>query len=170
MKFCPMCAMPQIRNESAVCQFCNYEEKPINELSKTKLCDLMAPYIYQKNEDGVRIKAVKNVRDISLRGGVGIPHFVTEICADAFAHCKFITAIELPQGLRSIGDGAFAHCRDLFDVFIPESVSYIGKGAFSDCYDLSVIRVAATEKPDGWNDEWLLGCSATVKWASTDEN
>ncbi len=168
MKFCPMCGMPQLEAGLTACQFCDYEEKPIEALSKQELYDLMAPYEYERLERGVRIKAVKNNRDIALRGAVALAHFVTEIAADAFSHCKFLARIELPRELRSIGDGAFAHCRDLFDVFIPASVSHIGKGAFSDCYDLSVVCCAAPEKPDGWDPEWLSGCSARVEWSSTD--
>ena len=169
MKFCPMCGMPQMTAGVTVCAFCDYEEKPIEELGKQEIYDLMAPYEYQRTEGGVRIEAVKNNRDIALRGAVAIPHFVTEIAADALSHCKFLARIELPKGLRSIGDGAFAHCRDLFDVFIPAGVSHIGKGAFADCYDLGVIRVAAPAQPDGWDSEWLSGCSAKVAWSSTDE-
>lgn len=169
MKFCPMCGMPQLKSGSTACQFCDYEEKPVEELSKRKIYELMASYEYEWVEDGARIVAVKNTRDIALRGGVAIPHFVTEIAADAFSHCKFLARIELPKGLRSIGDGAFAQCRDLFDVFIPASVSYIGKGAFSECYDLGVIRSAAPEQPAGWDSRWLSGCSARVEWSSTDE-
>jgi hypothetical protein len=129
----------------------------------------MAPYEYEWVEDGVRIKTVKNIRDIALRGPVAIPHFVTEIAAGAFSHCKFLARLDLPQGLRLIGDGAFANCRDLFDVFIPASVSYIGKGAFADCYDLGVIRSAAPAQPDTWDSEWLSDCSANVEWSSIDE-
>lgn len=169
MKFCPMCGMPQLEAGLAACQFCDYKEKPIEELSKKELYDLMASYDYTRIEDGVRIEAVKNIRDIALRGSVAIPHFVTEIADDAFAHCKFIARIDLPRGLRSIGENAFSHCRDLFDVFIPESVTYIGKGAFSDCYDLSVIRVAAPSQPEGWDSEWLSDCSAKVEWCATDD-
>ena len=169
MKFCPMCGMPQLQAGLTVCQFCDYEEKRIEELSKREIRDLMASYEYEWIGDGVRIKAVKNCRDIALRGAVAIPHFVTEIAADAFSHCKFLARIELPKELRSIGDGAFAHCRDLFDVFIPASVSYIGKGAFSDCYDLGVVCCAAPTQPNGWDPEWLSGCSARVEWSSTDE-
>ena len=170
MKFCPMCGMPQLKAGLEACQFCDYREKPIEELSKKELYDLMASYEYERIEDGVRIVAVKNIRDIALRGSVAIPHFVTEIAADAFAHCKFIARIFLPSGLRSIGDGAFTHCRDPFDVFIPESVDHIGKGAFADCYDLSVIRVAAPRQPEGWDSEWLAECSARVEWCATDED
>lgn len=170
MKFCPMCGMVQLEKGLTVCQFCDYEEKPIEKLSKKEIYDLMASYEYERIEDGIRIKSVKNIRDIALRGAVAIPHFVTEIAADAFAHCKFLARIELPRGLRSIGEGAFAHCRDLFDVFIPERVNYIGKGAFSNCYDLSVVCAAAPVQPDGWDSEWLLDCSAKVEWSSTDED
>ena len=164
-----MCGMPQLEKGLTVCQFCDYEEKPIEKLSKKEIYDLMASYEYERIERGVRILAVKNNRDIALRGAVAIPHFVTEIAADAFAHCKFLARIELPKGLRFIGDGAFAHCRDLFDVFIPASVTRIGKGVFSKCYDLSVICAAAPTKPSGWDSEWLLDCDAKVEWSSTDE-
>ena len=169
MKFCPMCGASQASACAKVCYLCDYEEKPLDALTKRALYDLMAPYEYERTNDGVRILAVKNVRDLALRGAVGIPHFVTEIEKDAFSHCKFLTRVALPAGLRSIGDGAFAHCRDLFDVFIPESVSYVGKGAFAECHDLSVICCAAPEKPDGWDDGWLADCSARVEWSSTDE-
>lgn len=169
MKFCPMCGTSQSEAGLTKCEFCDYEEKQLEELSKQEIYDLMAPYEYELIEDGVRIKAVKNGRNLALRGAVPIPHFVTEIAADAFSCCKFLARIDLPKGLRSIGDGAFAHCRDLFDVFIPANVSYIGKGAFSDCYDLGVICVAAPEQPDGWDQEWLSGCSAKVEWSSTGE-
>lgn len=169
MKFCPMCGMSQLEAGLTACQFCDYEEKPIEELSKSEIYDLMAAYEYERIEDGMRIVAVKNNRDIALRGSVAIPHFVTEIASEAFAHCKFLARIELPRGLRSIGAFAFAHCRDLFDVFIPAGVSYIGKGAFADCHDLSVICSAAPSQPDGWDSEWLSDCSARVEWSSSDE-
>ena len=169
MKFCPMCGMPQDEVGVTVCRFCNYEEKPIGELSKKQFYDLLASYEYEMTEDGVRILSVKNIRDIALRGAVAVPHFVTEIASEAFAHCKFLARIDLPQGLRYIGDGAFMHCRDLFDVFIPESVSYVGKGAFAACYDLGVVCCAAPECPDTWDSDWLADCSAKVEWSSIDE-
>ena len=170
MKFCPMCGIPQLKEKTTACQFCGYEEKPLGELSKKQIHDLMASYDYEKTEDGtVRIQAVKNIRDISLRGAVAIPHFVSEIGAEAFSCCKFLARIELPKALHTIGDGAFAHCRDLFDVFIPESVTNMGKRVFENCYDLGVIRCAAPAKPDGWHDEWLSSCNAKVKWSATDE-
>ncbi len=171
MKICAMCGMPQLEKGASSCQFCGYEEKPLAELSQKCIYDLMASYEYEKTEDGgLRIKTVKNIRDIALRGAIAVPHFVTEIEAEAYSCCKFLARIELPKALRSIGSGAFAYCRDLFDVFIPESVTHMGKGVFADCYDLGVVRCAAPEKPQGWDDGWLDGCSARVEWGSTNED
>ena len=166
MKFCPMCGTSQSKSGLTVCEFCDYEEKEIDALSEQELCDLMAPYNYERIADGVRIKSVKNDR---MRGTVAIPHVVTEISTEAFAGCKFLTRIALPNRLRSIGAGAFSHCRDLFDVFIPVGVNHVGKGAFADCYDLGVICAAAPAQPDGWDSDWLSDCSAKVEWSSIDE-
>ena len=171
MKICPMCGMPQFEKGLKSCQFCEYEEKPVGELSKKQINDLMASYEYDVTEyGGYRIKTVKNIRDIALRGSVCVPHFVTEIEEEAYSCCKFLARIYLPEELRSIGDGAFAHCRDLFDIFIPESVTHMGKGVFFNCYDLGVIRCAVSEKPEGWDEGWLDGCDARVEWSCTDED
>ena len=161
-----MCGTLQNEAGATVCRLCDYEEKPIEALSKQEIDELLAPYEYEFIEDGIRINSVKNIR---MRGSVAVPHFVTEIADGAFSCCKFISRIDLPRGLRSIGDGAFANCRDLFDVFIPESVSYVGKGAFAFCYDLGVVCCAAPECPDTWNSEWLEDCSAKAEWSSIDE-
>jgi hypothetical protein len=162
-----MCGMPQLEEGLTKCQFCDYEEKPVSELTKKQIHDLMGAYEYEIAEDGgYIIKTVKNIRDISLRGSVCIPHFVTEIADEAFSCCKFLASVELPKNIRKIGNYAFAHCRDLFDCFIPESVEYVGKGVFENDYSMRVVRCAAPEKPDGWDEEWLTGCDAKVKWSS----
>lgn len=166
MKFCPMCGTTQSKVGARICELCDYEEKPIDELTDAEIEELMAPYIYERTYGGVRINSVKSGRNIGLRGKVALPHFVTEIAAGAFANCKFITRLDLPIGLRFIGENAFANCRDLFDVFIPDSVSFIGKGAFADCLDLSVICAAADAQLDTWDSEWLCDCPACVEWAS----
>ena len=167
MKFCPMCGTSQSNAHATVCWLCDYEEKPLNALSDEEFNDLMAPYAYTKTENGIRIDGVKNERN--MRGSIGIPHFVTEIAANAFAHCKFLARVALPQGLRSIGDGAFAECRDLFDVFIPAGVTHMGKGVFANCYDLGVICAAAPAQPEGWDSAWLADSAAKVEWSSTKE-
>ena len=166
MKFCPMCGSTQSKVGTTICEWCDYAEKPLDELSGEELAELMAPYEYEKTEDGLRILAVKSIR---IRGKVAIPHFVTEIGAHTFANCKFITRLDLPKSLCRIGAGAFAHCRDLFDVFIPASVTFMGKGVFADCDDLGVIAAEAAAQPPAWDSRWLEGSYAKVEWGSTDE-
>lgn len=166
MKFCPMCGMSQSKAGIPVCEWCDYEEKPLKEFSREEISELLAAYEYERTADGVRILAAKNIR---LRGKIAIPHFVTEIGAEAFANCKFMARIDLPKGLRRIGEGAFAHCRDLFDVFIPAGVECIGKGAFAHCDDLKVISAEAEAEPQGWDSEWLADCSARIEWGRADE-
>ena len=161
-----MCGMSQSQAGITVCEWCDYEEKNLEELSEEEISELLAAYEYERIEDGVRILAVKNIR---LRGNIAIPHFVTEIGADAFANCKFIARIDLPKGLQRIGAGAFAHCRDLFDVLIPAGVDHIGKGAFANCDDLSVISLEAATQPQGWDSEWLADCYAKIEWSSKEE-
>jgi hypothetical protein len=102
--------MSQSKAGITVCEWCDYEERPFEKLSGEGISELLAAYEYERIKDGVRILAVKNIR---LRGKIAIPHFVTEIGAEAFSNCKFIARIDLPKGLHRIGEGAFAHCRDL---------------------------------------------------------
>ena len=50
-----------------------------------------------------------------------------------------ITALELPEGLTSVGDNAFKDCPRLQAAVIPENVTRIGWYAFNACADLNEI-------------------------------
>ena len=173
MKICPMCNMIQFefakRDNPNVCAFCKFEDKPIGELTNKQKYDLMGCFEYEELKDGTyRIVGVENTRDIGLRNSVAVSRIVSEIGDEAMSHLKFMTILELPQGLRSIGDGAFASCRDLFRIFIPKTVTSIGKGVFENCYDLAQIDCEADSMPEGWDPEWLNGCEATPIWGVTE--
>lgn len=91
---------------------------------------------------------------------------VKAIDAKAFAGCKHIEAVTLPdtleqigtyafQGctnldsfmwgrgnnLKTIGDNAFFRCEKLFNMFIPEGVTHLGKTPFAYCSSLHEIRL-----------------------------
>ena len=64
---------------------------------------------------------------------------VTAIGDAAFAGCKTLQKVSLPDTLARIGVKAFYNCAALRDVNIPEAVTHIGDDAFGFCAIPSVI-------------------------------
>jgi hypothetical protein len=69
-----------------------------------------------------------------------------EIGRLAFAECKALVSVELPDTTVSIGNGAFMDCSALPTLVIPESVTEIGDSAFADCVNLSTITIPSQVK------------------------
>lgn len=68
--------------------------------------------------------------------------------------------LELPDGLREIGDSAFLKCNNLESVKIPESVKRIGKWAFHGCHRLKVVEIA--HEPEFIGD-WIVNKSTVIR-------
>lgn len=104
--------------------------KPVAESSPIK--DFK--YSYEEGKGGMVITGyVGNDSRVVVPGAIdGKP--VVEIGAGAFAGCENLVAIELPEGLTTIGTGAFESCC-LEQIAIPETVVSIGATAFGNCYD-----------------------------------
>lgn len=66
---------------------------------------------------------------------VVLPSTVTSIGNSAFSHCKQLKHIDLPTGLKTIGEYAFKST-GLESIELPDSIEYIGEEAFSNCDDL----------------------------------
>ena len=67
------------------------------------------------------------------------PESGTRLIADsAFANCRSLTSVNLPEGLINIGKGAFKRCEALTDISISNSVISIGEIAFSGCGSLNI--------------------------------
>jgi len=86
--------------------------------------------------------------------GVTIPDSVKSIESGAFAECKNLTSITIPNSVTSIGvetefggcgpfacAGAFFMCESLTSVTIPNSVTSMGDFAFIDCSSLTNITI-----------------------------
>lgn len=71
---------------------------------------------------------------------VDLPDGVKSIGEHAFDKTKITQAI-LPDGLEYIGASAFENCEKLEKVYIPSSVSAIGAAAFSNCISLKNITL-----------------------------
>ena len=61
---------------------------------------------------------------------------VTEIMSCAFAHCKHLRTLRLPNKLRMIQQEAFLKCASLTEVNVPPTLLYIARRAFAGCTQL----------------------------------
>lgn len=89
---------------------------------------------------------------------VYMPASVVEIGAAAFKDCQALSSItrfdtswdspiskfydiDLPTGLKTIGDDAFKNCYEFKKISLSNSVEYIGEGAFNGCVSLEELRI-----------------------------
>ncbi|KNY25663.1 leucine-rich repeat protein [Pseudobacteroides cellulosolvens] len=66
---------------------------------------------------------------------------VIYIGEDAFAGCKELTSISIPQGVKEIYYGAFTDCTGLKSVSMPKDMTKIGARAFERCNNLTDITI-----------------------------
>ena len=69
-----------------------------------------------------------------------IPNGVVTIGKHAFASCKNLKNIHIPDSVKIIEDDAFSMC-EFQSIIIPDSVTLIGNGAFSLCKSLACITI-----------------------------
>ena len=65
--------------------------------------------------------------------GLILPDTATNISANAFSGCEYLTHLTLGNGVQTIGAQAFSGCKALGDISLPASVQVLGAGAFSGC-------------------------------------
>ena len=73
---------------------------------------------------------------------IDIPNSVTSIGNYAFFRCKSLTSINIPNSVTSIEDDAFTGCISLTSINIPNSVTSIGNDVFYGCVSLTSIVVS----------------------------
>lgn len=96
-----------------------------------------------------------------------IPDGVLAIGALAFNNCQ-IEKIQFPETVKSIGDYAFASCRYLTEVILPEGLDSIAYGAFSNCELLETIEFPTTMKYFG--EEAFYNCHNLMNVVSNIED
>lgn len=82
------------------------------------------------------------------------------IGGSAFANCRGLVSVDLPEGLESIGEGAFWLCSSLTAVSLPDSLTSIGGDAFSVCTSLTDVTLPGGLTALG--QDAFSGCSSLV--------
>ncbi len=82
---------------------------------------------------------------------IEIPNSVTSIGGYAFYRCTSLTSVSIPNSVTSIGDQAFSGCSGLTSITIPNSVTSIGSSVFSYCSGLTSITIPNSVKSIGYN-------------------
>jgi hypothetical protein len=70
-----------------------------------------------------------------------IPHSVTNISAQAFRYCSYLSEVILSNALEGMGSGAFADCVSLKNIEVPGSLSDIPDSTFYNCSSLTNVVI-----------------------------
>lgn len=85
----------------------------------------------------------------------GRKYKVIAVGDSAFAGCKRLVSIVLPERLTTIGASAFRKCSSLTVIEIPTSVKLIGDEAFAGCKSLTAILFMTKNPPTLGTDVFL---------------
>lgn len=86
------------------------------------------------------------------------PIVFTDIGDCAFANCRLLESIELPDTVNTIGENAFFGCERLQEIKIPHAVEEISNGLFKDCSSLETVIIPEEVTQIGANA--FEGCSS----------
>ena len=95
-----------------------------------------------------------------------VPASVTTIAAYAFSGMNVLQSLMFQNGLATINYYSISNSSSLQTVYIPLSVTNVVYSAIFNCTNLT-IRVAASEKPVGWDNNWNTS-SRPVIWGYID--
>ena len=85
---------------------------------------------------------------------------VTSVGKSAFARCKQLISVTVPEGVRSIRGWAFQACTNLEHVDLPEGLEIIDRCAFRSCHSLTDMNV-----PDSVSviHDWAFQCCFSLR-------
>ncbi|MDD3947258.1 MAG: leucine-rich repeat protein, partial [Clostridia bacterium] len=108
--------------------------------------------IYSDDNWALGIKGTITSSSISL------PNGCKGFAGGMFAGNWTVTSIDLKTSLKAIPDYAFANCKILESITIPDSVTYLGRSAFQGCIALTTLDLSKTSI-DAIRNETFYRCS-----------
>lgn len=78
-----------------------------------------------------------------------VPDTVTSVAPFCFSYCDQLTRVDLPEGLKSLGQMALFKCASLESIRLPDGLESIGADGVSYCPKLDYIFVPASVKTIG---------------------
>ncbi|MFI3230445.1 MAG: leucine-rich repeat protein [bacterium] len=79
----------------------------------------------------------------------------------AFAYCKSLNSIYIPNNVTSIRSDAFKKCTNLESIYIPTNVTSIEMGSFDMCHNLKNIYYKGSK--NNWNDININKCTLNIE-------
>lgn len=111
---------------------------------------------------------LKTVLDCPIgRQSVTVAEGTEKVGDRAFASCKKLTTVVLPESLLEIGEAAFISF-GITEISIPDSVTYLKKQSFSSCTALKKVMIGK-----GWKSYYsnpFVGCTALNEIEISPEN
>lgn len=98
-------------------------------------------YNYEAAIDGFRSPWDSDSKRLSITA-VQILNGVTSIGDYAFDDCSNVTYVSIGNSVQKIGEGAFEDCMSLEKITIPSNVTSIGQWAFGSCTNLSSVHLS----------------------------
>lgn len=80
----------------------------------------------------------------TMLGSILIPEGVKKLSTGVFSGCEYLTSVELPDSVISIGKQAFSDCISLDRIVLPAYLEALEYGAFSGCESLFRITLPDT--------------------------
>ena len=113
--------------------------------------------------DGKTVSAIGYAAFAECRSleSVVVPETVTRLQDYAFSQCTSLSSIELPESIVSLGRGIFKNCILLEDVNIPASLTTVAQEMFAGCTSLSEITIPQSIRSIG--DSAFSGCSGLTQ-------
>ena len=146
VKFCPKCRndlRAQAESEGLLSEdkAAGCAVAPAPSVSAREILPRLQHFAYSDNGDGTYVvTGIKN-KYVTL---IEIPEGVLAIGENAFAGLTVLTKVKLPAGLIVIEAGAFKGCGNLRSINIPDGIMIIGKEAFAGCDKLEKLTVPDT--------------------------